>query len=309
MKTVHAAENRLNYVIDFLKEKSNDDSRLYKKSRERYEHMLSQCKEAVCLLSSILEEDALLEDEIELGASPTNNEVKTMAADLRKELERFENFTGCVSTEYDNDSFEQENITSDEGDSEKEVSFKDKRNVMIEYSNVLKIVSDESNNVYEKDCANLIYDWFKVRFDRQLCPAFRYDIKNIPRWISNIVVAYGSSIDKGNNVEFISNFRKWLNQLKSKEALHNYVVPYDVYQIDRYMAREYTSLEAPILWDMLLDDGLCKLENSKIPIDPSSVYDKVMSAVSEDEHSVLDRYNYYKDIPDVLNYCKLNSEV
>ena len=59
MRTIYAAQNRIEYIIDFLRERTEAGTILYEKSKIRYKKLLEGLHEATELLCHVLGEDLL----------------------------------------------------------------------------------------------------------------------------------------------------------------------------------------------------------------------------------------------------------
>lgn len=100
-------------------------------------------------------------------------------------------------------------------------------------------------------CAKLINMWFQARIPKSSKDSdFRYNIKQIPLWISHIIITYGYYFEQGRVYDLEQEFIRWCSEIH--EDPHNtYRVPYCVYNTCRSDKPENFTLSAVLISDIL----------------------------------------------------------
>ena len=116
MRTIYAAQNRMDYILEFLQERKACDGVLYAKSRQRYEKLLADCRNAVKLICDIIEEDFIAENEPESdfdfsNTPDVNPELLSIVAEMKSALNKFQKFTSLIDS-----TTEKQETSSDDSD-------------------------------------------------------------------------------------------------------------------------------------------------------------------------------------------------
>ena len=101
MRTVYAAQNRINYIVDFLQERIDNEQVMYEKSRTRYQDLLDGLNKATSLLCKILEIDCIEQKEPDtventhsyVPGTVTDPKLLEIVNNMKDALHRFEVFT------------------------------------------------------------------------------------------------------------------------------------------------------------------------------------------------------------------------
>lgn len=292
MRTIYAAQNRIEYIIDFLRERTEAGTILYEKSKIRYKKLLEGLHEATELLCHVLGEDLLAyepgPDDNEFSDPYVDPDLLNTVHDMQVALKKFEVFASFPymdRPDYKSKLNREETVTelTTQGlkanhevvthcyvekpikPSEKspiEKMKKDKRiEILKNVENSIKDGKQECDSIadgtskliqksdklkntdpdkihhpeYYKYLGDMLYNWYQIRVknlnvNNTEC---RYNVKYLPVYASDIVMAYAKAINEGSGSEvaFRSNFEKWLNSVKSGD--NKYMVPYDVFKLQK----------------------------------------------------------------------------
>ena len=294
MRTIYAAQNRVEYIIDFLRERVDNETTLYEKSKVRYKKLLEGLHEATELLCHVLGEDLLAyepgPDEPEFSDPYVDPDLLNTVHDMQVALKKFEVFASFPymdKPDYMSKLNRQETVTelttqgfkanhetvthsyvsepiepSNKSPVEKEKMKKDRRieilkkvetsikdakqecdaiadgtSKLIQKSNKLKNSDPDKihHPEYYKNLGDMLYNWYQIRVknldvNNTEC---RYNVKYLPVYASDIIMAYGEAVSEGSGseVRFRSTFNKWLKGVESGQ--NKYMVPYDVFKLQK----------------------------------------------------------------------------
>ena len=284
---IYGAEAHLKKFYTFIKDlqdsKSQSDSRMYQKSRDRLRNIATMCNDVVCIISDMLQEELLDTDLVEFS-NCSNDEILDVVNSLESELHRLRQFAG----------------------QDGETHVMQTSSVLSNYLESTKCVVDTLGSSGKASvCANILYTWVYIRFFSSIKThgSFKYNAKRIPRWLMLFVVAYGKHVVDGTDTEFCIKFDTWISSIQNSDAGNKYAVPYEIYQLDRSLSGLDLTLTAVVLWDILMDSGLSQLcDIGEYGVRDDAVYE-LCSSMNPSE---LDNYGDYKSNPSVLNVCKLS---
>ena len=164
----------------------------------------------------------------------------------------------------------------------------DRKQAIINYSDTLSSIVKkpcESNDA--KICLDILNRWFQARFLR-VDKQFRYNMKDVPKWLVGIVETYGIYQARNEESEFISTMNDWISSC-SKDGC-KYAVPYPVYRCMVNPPAENITIDVLHIWDNILEVGL----ESLCYMSPSTLYpgkDDVYDWVSKHNPDILSGYN------------------
>ena len=305
---INSAEKNIKKLLAYVQDLADSKPKMYQKSRGRLKDMAETCKEVVTLISEILQDETLNDDEVEFGSK---SNIASVLDSMQDKILQIRSFAGVETVEPVSDTAsasEESNSVPDVVDSvHKTASPSAKRQILRTYKEVLRSVSTADfryDSVYR--CAKLLWDWFEARFVKTVYGSdFKYNMKRFPIWIRDIVILYGKAVRDDEYVTFDAKFRVWVDTLTSAEGANiRYAVPYSVYEFEKSMRPEDMSLEAVILWDILMDCGLSSLCTSVVD-DYYLKEDAVYDLCSTLNPGVLDRYVNYVDHPEILSELRL----
>lgn len=273
---IYSAENAIKKLLTYVEDLADTKPRMYGKSKDRLKDIASTCNKVVEAISDILEEEALKDDSVEFGQTSS---IVDMVGNMRNRLDRVQEFTdgaAAVKPVTDSDSL---------SSSTKRAALRTYRTCLFNLSN------HHSDYQFADRCAKLIWTWFDVRFLKTVYNTqFRYSIKRFSDWIEAIVILYGQAIHDNCVGEFEANFQNWISSIINTDAKDKYAIPYNVYAFCKDPDPSVITLDAVVLWDILLDNGLrdlCTPAKDDLYLNEYAVYD------------ICDTYN-----PSMLdNYC------
>lgn len=283
---MYSAQSHIEKLLEYIKDISQSDKRMYSKSIKRLQDISNSCKYVVDMISSILK-DQMFEDSDDEFAGLEDSKLNSVVREIRSDIQSIPSTDSKIPIQ-------------------SSVSPQDKRKAFILYTEILKQVSECNFEIpAASNCAKLLWYWFDCRFisSKEYCPNFRYSMFQLPIWIRNIVIGYGYSIQQDTEESFTDNFRYWCDSIKSDSSV-NYPLPYDIYNISNE-PKEYINLTSVVLWDILLDYGYITLCNRL----PEKLYlkeDIIYEFSGEINPGVLDMYSNYQSYPEILQICKLS---
>lgn len=121
------------------------------------------------------------------------------------------------------------------------------------------------------ECAQLLDYWITQRFSG-LNPNFKFQIKQLPIWATFIVIAYGKNHAYGNTQNFVTQFKTWCDDL-SADTSNCWALPYDVFNMTKKINPANFTVDALVIYDILVTDCLYQLIDgkNKIPMDSSYI--------------------------------------
>ena len=293
---INSAEKSIQKLLAYVKDLADSKPKMYRKSRGRLKELAETCNEVVSLISVVLQDEILDEDDVEFGSKPN---LTSVLDNMQNQITQMRNFAGIELQQSALSKPKQPEPTSDKS-TEPSVS---KKKILRNYRETLQAVANKS---YKYDavgrCAELLWHWFEVRFVTTVhTDGFRYNMKRFPLWIRDIVILYGKAIRDNSYIEFDNQFRHWVDSLVSddSEISHKYAVPYSIFSFEKSMSAEQFTLESVVLWDMLMDSGLsaiCSPASNDYMLNEDAVY----LLCSEYNPEVLDMYADYVTHPEVL---------
>lgn len=247
---------------------------MYAKTKERYKQLAYSLLQSVEKISNILEEETLIPSSNynsnefdELSGSSVEDD--SSAIDLSRALQSVQK---QVSS-YAEFSAESKPIKGEHPRLRK-MSNKD---IISHFAKVLEEASTYNFQCEEaSQCARILHTWFISRFVPAVRnPKFRYSIKQIPSWISYIIILYGKYHSLGQVDVFENLIYKWCDDISSNNN-NVYAVPYEVHDLMKSVKPDYYTMNCVIINDILMDNILYKLTSpylteSEVFLDNSSV--------------------------------------
>lgn len=288
---IYSAETIIKKLLVYVEDLADNQSkhRMYSKSKDRLKEIATTCNQVVAIISTILEDEVLQDDSIEFGQ---RSDLNLMLADMQNQIDHIKRFT-------ENDVRPTSVATSE---TTYVITPAARKNALKQYSQVLSKLSNASTDyVFADRCSKLLWAWFDVRFHQTITAdsSFRYSMKKFPEWIQAIVILYGNAIQSNTVGVFEDTFQLWLHTLLTTDARDRYAVPYEIYQFCKNPDPSNITLDAVILWDILLDLGLrdlCTSNKADLYLNEYGIYDLCNSLKPE----VLDNYVNYSIHPEIF---------
>lgn len=284
---IYGAQKLVEKLLEYVTDVQDAQPSMYEKSKNRFRDLANTCKKVVSVISNILQDAALCTDEVEFSNS--SQDLSAVIDNMQAELDKLKAFSGESSREKHKDTH------SDLIDAAPRDA---KKTTMRSMRACLKALSENADLMpVVSECADLLWKWFDIRFYQAAGPPlFRYNMRRIPTWIRDIIVLYGNAVHRGEQQQFVEAFRSWLDSLLSSP--HEYAVPYVVYQFNRNPDPAKLSLDAVVIWDILVDGGLRDMCNSHNPLylSDNMIYDMCI----EMNPGCVDRYMDYTEHPEIV---------
>lgn len=119
------------------------------------------------------------------------------------------------------------------------------------------------------ECAELLNYWMVRRFSG-FNSNFKYQIKQLPVWATFIIIAYGKYLSTGNRAKFISEFKVWCDSLDT-DTNNCWALPYNIFNMTKVIDPSNFTVEAMVIYDILISGCLYQLNDIKIPMDSSYI--------------------------------------
>lgn len=286
----------LNYVEDIAENKPN----MYQKSKVRLKNIADTCAQVVSVISEILEDEALNEDDFEIGEQNQGTEIIDAVKSMQNKVNALREFVDYSGSKEESNKIDETKLSS-----------ADCKHIMMKYRKTLYALSKQPTKYPQAhELANILHEWFETRFYKSMGPGavFRYNLNQIPRWIYSIITVYGNHVQKCDSSDFKDDFRVWLTQC---DAESKFAVPLEVYKHTQQNIPE-TSVASVVIWDILYNIGLFNLSvpySTSIYLKESEIFNMCDSQPdNEDGSHVMDHYRYYEYDPSVLTFSNIETE-
>lgn len=142
----------------------------------------------------------------------------------------------------------------------------DKKFVMNAYDNALSALPSQVESYEEpQECAELIYQWFSLRFDPSNSLSTGYRVDRIGEWIENIIMCYGYHVEYGSREQFVQDFTNWCNNIPKGER---YILPKYIYRYSKSLNRQDVTRCAMMIHKIfMIKGGLNQLSALPPPYD------------------------------------------
>lgn len=125
------------------------------------------------------------------------------------------------------------------------------------------------------DCAELIYYWYNIRMSYMSTHHKAYNISQLPNWICYIVLMYGKYHANGQTEFFINYLKKWCDDANT-DFSNKYAIPKDITNLSKSSYVNDYTLDALIIYDILMERGYLPLvidDSSIVPMSPNFIVD------------------------------------
>ena len=151
------------------------------------------------------------------------------------------------------------------------------------------------------ECAGLLDYWISSRFSGTN-PNFKYQIKQLPIWATFVIIAYGKYRSTGHKVKFSNEFKAWCDSLDGDNS-NCWALPYNVFNMTKTLDPSNFTIDAMVIYDILINGCLYKLMDGKIPMDSAYIANLVKDYQPEHVKTVRTRFNHQKDLIESINLC------
>lgn len=120
------------------------------------------------------------------------------------------------------------------------------------------------------ECAKLLDLWMTQRFSG-FNHNFKFQVKQLPIWATFIVIAYGKYQSIGESTKFVREFKKWCNNLDN-DTSNCWALPYNVFNMTKVIDPNNFTVNAMVIYDILINGCLYQLIDGKNKITMDSGY-------------------------------------
>lgn len=151
------------------------------------------------------------------------------------------------------------------------------------------------------ECAELLNYWITRRFNGSN-PNFKYQIKQLPVWATFIVIAYGKYRSVGERFKFMQEFKSWCDSLVDNPG-NCWALPYPVFNMTKNIEPDNFTVDAMVIYDLLIDKCLYRLMDGKIPMDSSYIAKLVKEYHPEYSKLVQTRFSKRDELITEIGLC------
>ena len=285
---IYPSEKAAQKILQHLEVMLGTKPKIYRKTLLRYKALATVLLQCVAKILKLLEEETLIsscDSEFQELTNDNVNELLDQLSDLQSSVNNYSKFVDAQSELHKNSSIYLSNADT----------FK-------LYGEVISSGADVNYGYFEiNECANLLSYWFTHRFC-QNNPNFKYQLKQLPSWIQYIVIAYGKACADGTSAGFVEGFKHWCNSIVS-DMTNTWAVPYNVFDIMKKPVGDHFTLQALVIYDVLMSQHYFTLveANMEIKPDPLFIADKVRIYHPESEHLVKKRISKRAELIELLH--------
>lgn len=250
---IYPMENSADKISKQLDEVIKVKPRMYTKTKKRYYDLAVDLLKSVEKIADILEISSLNTDNSEFESSQnldTVNIVSTMNS-LSNKVDKMTTFVSESPPAHDLHNKD---------------SLSNNKATILRYADVLKSASCTLFSITEaQDCMKWIYKWFEARFiPKYKNSKFKYNISQIPVWITNIIILYGKYHSEDNIQGFYNIFDKWITDIQNNHD-NTWAVPYEVYELSKSVNPASYTFDSVIIGDIIMDECLYMLTEEHSP--------------------------------------------
>lgn len=279
---IYPSEVAANKILAHMEQMLKDKPKVYKKTISRYKKLAELLIKILDKINQFIESETLLtSDETEFD-------------ELSKPLE--DTTTSFKAIQKISNSIEEFDDIHTNGQ---------KYNASMSIGKISTIVQTGANIDfgYEEvnQCAKLINMWFQARIPKSSSESdFRYNVNQIPLWISHIIITYGYYFDQGKVYDLEQEFKFWCQEIK--EDPHNtYRVPYCVYNTLRSDNHACFTLSAALIADLLSEKCYYSL-NDVIKLDGNDVASIIKANNPGLSKALISRIDHQNELLETLEF-------
>lgn len=272
------AARKISKHLDTLIEKK---PRVYRKTLLRYKQLAYLLLECVMKIVRMLQSEMLL--------SSNDAEFQELASDFDiEQIDELRDSVDSLGNLVDKkDSAEMKKLSSDTVKTYKAV-----------FSHAAEMDFDY---IEANECADLLNYWITRRFSGNNVN-FKFQIKQLPIWATFVVIAYGKYRSIGHKVKFMTEFKTWCDSLESDDT-NCWALPYQVFNMTKTLDPSNFTLDAMVIYDILINGCLYQLMDGKIPMDSAYIANLIKDYHPEYKKEVRTRFNHQKDLIEMIHLC------
>ena len=156
------------------------------------------------------------------------------------------------------------------------------------------------------ECAELLDNWIFYRFSGTN-PNFRFQVKQIPIWATFIIIAYGRSHSLGQSRLFAENFKTWCKDI-TQDTSNCWALPYEIFNMTKHIDPHNFTLDAMVIYDILINGCLYQLIDgkNKIPMDSSYIANLLKDYRPDLAAEVRTRFTREQELIERVSLCATN---
>ena len=258
-----------------------DKPRVYRKTLLRYKKLAYLLLECVTKIVRMLQSELLL--------SSSDSEFQELSTDF--DLEQFDELRESV-----------DNL----GNLMDRTDSADARRLAADTLKTYKAVFNRATTIdfgyiEANECAGLLDYWMTRRFSGTNTN-FKFQIKQLPIWATFIIIAYGKYRSIGHKVKFMTEFKTWCDSLEGDDT-NCWALPYTVFNMTKTIDPNNYTIDAMVIYDILINGCLYQLMDIKIPMDSAYIANRIRDYYPEYTMEVRTRFNHQQKLIDQLHLC------
>lgn len=262
-----------------------DRPRVYRKTLLRYRKLAQLLLDCASKIIKMLQSELLLSSgDTEFQELVSDYDVEQIE-ELRSSVESLDNFVKPTTT----------SIGKLGADAVR--SYKDKFKQASEF---------DFGYVEVNECAEILNTWISKRFSGDN-PNFRFQPKEIPNWAAFIVIAYGKNHASGNAKNFMNQFYAWCDSLENID--NTWALPTTVYRMTQHINPNDLTMDAVVIYDILMNECLYQLVGNKVklPMNSGYIVDLVKEYRPDLKSAVRTRISRQSQLLDELHFIPSNT--
>lgn len=282
---IYPSEVAAKKILAHMEQMLKDKPKVYKKTIVRYKQL------AELLISCLNKINHFIEIETLLASDETEfDELSKPTEDTVTPFKEFESMQRLSDNAEEFDNIHTNGV---------------KYNSTLILSNLSAILQTGANLDYGyseiNQCAKLINMWFQARIPKSNSVSdFRYNINQIPLWISHIIITYGYYFEQGKVYDLEQEFKFWCQEIQD-DPHNTYRVPYCVYNTCRSDDKKCFTLSSVLISDILAEKCYYSL-NDILKVEGSDVVSIVKANNPGLSTAIRTRINKQHDLLNTLGF-------
>lgn len=281
---IYPSEVAARKISKHLDKMTETKPRVYRKTLVRYKKLAQLLLECVAKIVRMLQSELLLSSE--------DTEFQELVSDFNVEqIDDLRNSVDNLGNLIDKKTSPEINkLTAD---------------TLTQYKNVFRQASEYDFGYVEVNaCADLLNYWITRRFSGNN-PNFKFQIKQLPIWSTYIVIAYGKHHSEGYAQKFVTEFKEWCDGLSDKNNC--WALPYDIFSMTKDINPNNFTIDAMVIYDILITGCFYQLIDGKIPMDSSYIAKLIKEYQPENAHYVRTRFTRQQELIESICLCQTNN--
>lgn len=282
---IYPSEVAARKISKHLDTMATSKPRVYRKTLLRYKELAKVLLECVAKIVRMLQSEMLL--------SSGDSEFQELVSDFDiEQIDELRDSVNRLGTLVD----KQPSVKSEKTSAE----------ILLKYKSVFsKAANMDFGYVEVNECAEILSYWAEHRFSG-FNPNFKFQIKQLPIWATFIIIAYGKYHSVGFSSKFVAEFKSWCDGL---DDINNcWALPYNVFNMTKVIDGNNFTLDAVVIYDLLIDGCLYQLTDIKVPMDSFYIAKLVKDYHPDLAHDVRTRFTRQSGLVGLLNLRPTNAD-